>query len=251
MSEGIEEAHDATKRARARLADAGVVVLFEDNHVLGVSKPPGLLSQGAGADETSLPELLDAYRREAESKPGRAFVGVVHRLDRNVSGVLVVAKTSKAAGRLSAAFRDRVPGLEKTYLAWVAGSVAADRGRIVDRLTRRDRITRRAPADATDAREATLHYVVDGRGPRATRLLVTLETGFTHQIRAQLAMAEHPLLGDEKYGGPPGDRPALHARRLAFPHPVGGRIVTLEAPLPGDLVCLDRRAKVRPPVDGG
>ena len=116
-------------RARARLAAAGVEVLHEDHLLLGVAKAAGVLSQRGPQGETSLVERIDEYRREAEGKPGRAFVGLVHRLDRNVSGAMVVAKSSKAASRLSAAFRARAASaslptsqVEKTYLAWVAGA---------------------------------------------------------------------------------------------------------------------------------
>jgi len=240
--------------ARRRLAAAGVVVLYEDHLLLGISKGAGVLSQPGPAGEASLVEWIDAYRREAEGKTGRAFVGLVHRLDRNVSGAMVIAKSSKAASRLSAAFRDH-DRVEKTYLAWVVRGPSSDRGTLRSTLVR-DEATRKTravePADAAGdedelaGREAVLDFEVEARGHGAARLRIALKTGATHQIRAQCAAAGFPLLGDAKYGGPPApasvrcDRPALHALRLVVPHPVGGAPVTIEAPLPEDLARLDR-----------
>lgn len=233
-------------------------VLLEDNHLLGVSKPAGLLSQGGPRGETSLVEALDRYRRDAEGKAGAAFVGLVHRLDRNVSGALVVAKTSKAAARLAALFRERDTALAKTYLAWVRGAPLSGQPdgevELVDRVARSRGVTRvlapddEGPEEADDVREVRLRLSVQARAPGSARLVVHLLSGATHQIRAQCAAQGWPLYGDAKYGGPPGERVALHARSLAFPHPVGGAPVRLEAPVPPDLVALDRRLGLRPPV---
>ena len=233
-------------RARRRLAEAGVHVLLEDNHLLVVSKPAGLASQGGPKLEVHLVALVDAYRREAESKPGRAFVGLVHRLDRNVSGVLVLAKTSKAASRLTARFRSRDDSLRKIYTAWVDGRVAADEAELVDRLIREGKVTHRAAAGDDGAREARLRFRVEGRGPDTSRLQIELGTGITHQIRAQLGLYGHPIVGDAKYGGSQGTRPALHAARLVFPHPVGGDEVDVRAPTPKQLLRLDRKKGVEP-----
>ncbi|MBL9087049.1 MAG: RNA pseudouridine synthase [Planctomycetia bacterium] len=260
----------ALAAARRRLAAAGVVVVVEDHLLLGVAKAPGVLSQPGPEGVLSLVELLGDYRRDVEGKPGRAFVGVVHRLDRNVSGALVVAKSSKAASRLSEAFRGR-SGVEKTYLAWVTRGPAADAGALRGTLVRDDarRVSRivgaRDGGGGNDAdgdgdgpddggREARLDFEVEARTPEAARLRIALHTGATHQIRAQCAAAGFPLLGDAKYGGPAGlgsariDRPALHARRLVVPHPVGGAPVVIEAPLPDDLRRLDRALGLRPPA---
>jgi len=227
-----------------------VRVLYEDNHLLAVSKPAGLLAQGGVEGAGHLVLLLDAYRREAESKAGRAYVGLVHRLDRNVSGAMVVAKTSKAAARLSEAFRTREEArLVKTYLAWVQGTPDPPEGTWIDRLHREGKVTRRAPPDDPEAKVARLDYATQARSRRAARLSIDLGTGRTHQIRVQCSLAGHPILGDVKYGGPPGDRPALHAWRLVVPHPVR-REETIEivAPVPDDLRRLDQWLAMAPPL---
>jgi 23S rRNA pseudouridine1911/1915/1917 synthase len=250
----------AVAAARRRLAAAGVTVVHEDHLLLGVAKAAGVLSQPGPAGVASLVELLGDYRRDVEGKPGRAFVGIVHRLDRNVSGALVVAKSSKAASRLSEAFRGR-DLVEKTYLAWVTRGPAADAGALRGTLVRDgERRVSRMVGEEDDGggedggREVRLDFSVEARTADAARLRIDLHTGATHQIRAQCAAAGFPLLGDVKYGGPPGlasariDRPALHARRLVVPHPVGGAPVVIEAPVPDDLRRLDRALGLRPPA---
>jgi 23S rRNA pseudouridine1911/1915/1917 synthase len=240
--------------ARARLAASGVVVLHEDHLVLGVAKDAGVLSQRGPEGEDSLVERLDLYRREAEGKPGRAYVGLVHRLDRNVSGAMVVAKTSKAASRLSQAFRTRA--VEKRYVAWVAGDPPEDEvalaGHLASAPSRRRR-AREAAEDAPGARPARLSFRCDARASGSARLDVTLETGVGHQIRAQLSGAGLPIVGDRKYGGPAGpglgrDRVALHARRLVVPHPTTGDPIAIEAPVPPDLRRLDAALRLDPRV---
>ena len=236
--------------ARQRLAQAGVEVLLEDNHLLVVSKPAGLLSQGGPAGETSLVELLEAYRQQAEGKAGAAFVGLVHRLDRNVSGVVATAKTSKAASRLSRLFRERDVELSKDYLAWVAGVPVGLAGELRSHLLRLGGITREVAEEGDEGpgREAHLVWSLLARGRDAARLRVELKTGVTHQIRAQLSMLGFPLLGDTKYGGPRAKRVALHAWHLAFPHPVGGARTHAKAPIPAELLALDRRLGLDPPA---
>ena len=242
---------DTPERLAARrwLRRQGVFVLYEDNHVLGVAKAAGLLSQGGPAGAVSLPDLVGAYRQRAEGKPRAGYVGLVHRLDRNVSGAMVIAKTSKAAGRLAAAFRDQDPLLEKVYYAWVARLPDKAQGRLVHRLRRDRGVTRLAAEGDDDAREARLLYTVAARGRFAARLRIELETGFTHQIRAQLSHIGHPLVGDEKYGGPSAKRPALHAYSLTVPHPTQGTPLTVGAPIPEDLVRIDARYQMDPPVE--
>ncbi len=235
--------------ARRKLIRRGVPVLFEDNHLLCISKPAGLLSQGGPQGEEALTDVLDGYRREAEDKPGRAYIGLVHRLDRNVSGAMVVAKTSKAAARLSAMFRDRSDDLRKTYLAWVDHTPRDDGATLVHRLRRERGVTMLAAEGDPDAREARLEYVVEGRSHRAGRLRVTLHTGLPHQIRCQLSLVGHPIVGDLKYQGSGGKRPGLHAVGLSFLHPVKKTVVELAAPVPDDLRKMDARLGIDPPVE--
>lgn len=214
--------------------------------MLGIFKPAGVLSQGGIKDVPALPDLIDAYRRRAEGKPGAAYVGLVHRLDRNVSGAMVLAKTSKAASRLSDMFRRRDDDLRKTYVAWVHGGPRADHAPLEHQLVRGDRLTRVARAGDRTAKTARLRYSVEARTATTSRLRITLETGLPHQIRAQLAAEGYPILGDVKYGGPStrigdgqGARIALHAVELQFAHPVRkGEIVVVAAPVPAELAAL-------------
>lgn len=234
--------------ARRKLMRRGVPILYEDNHLLCIGKPAGLLSQGGPKGVVSLPDLLDAYRREAEQKPGAAFIGVVHRLDRNVSGAMVYTKTSKAASRLSRLFHDRSPELEKVYLAWVQRALHPAEGELEHVLRREGGVTKVAGSGDPDGRVARLRYQVEGLSNRASRVRVFLETGLPHQIRVQFSIIGHPLVGDAKYQGPPGKRPSLHCVRLAFPHPVRDSRVELAAPIPEDLIYVDRRLRIDPPV---
>ena len=234
--------------ARRRLMRRGILVLYEDNHLLCIAKPAGVLSQGGPEGVRSLPDFLDAYRREADAKPGKAYIGLVHRLDRNVSGAMVVAKTSKAARRLSDCFRRRDPALKKTYLAWVHRRPTQDRAELSLRLRRERGVTKPAADGDPDGKVAQLTYEVVARGKDAGRLRISLVTGMTHQIRAQLSHVGHPLIGDEKYGGPSAKRPALHAVQLQVPHPVRDTVVTLGAPVPEDLERIDTRLGMVPPV---
>lgn len=235
-------------KARRKLKRRGVTILYEDNHLLGIAKEAGLLSQGGPQGELSIPDLLDQYRREAEGKPGKAWIGVVHRLDRNVSGAMVYAKTSKAASRLSKLFHDRSPELEKVYLAWVQRALHPAEGTLEHVLRREGGVTKVAGAGDPDKRTARLSYRVEGLSNRGSRVRVFLETGLTHQIRVQFSIIGHPLVGDAKYQGPPGKRPSLHGLRLAFPHPVRDSRVELAAPIPEDMLKVDLRMRIEPPV---
>lgn len=210
-------------------------VLACDNHVLGVVKPAGLPTV---PDESGDPSLLDLARAWVErefAKPGRAFLGVVHRLDRPVSGVVVLARTSKAAERLSAAFRGRA--VEKRYLGVVARAPREDEGRVEQWLWK-DRERNRVlvvPEGRPGALRAVTGWRVAARGGDRALLELVPETGRPHQLRVAAASLGAPLLGDLKYGADaplPDASIALHASELVLPHPVREEPVSLAAPPP-------------------
>lgn len=211
-----------------------LVVLYEDNHCLALAKPARMLCVGDRTDDDSLVDLARRYVKEKYRKPGDVFLGVVHRLDRPVSGVVLFARTSKAAARLAEQFRSR--SLHKVYHALVEGRVAAAEGVCIDWLAKdRERnVVRRVPPGTSGARKAELRYRrLSAKGER-TLLEVTPLTGRSHQIRVQLAGLGHPICGDRKYGSktPLGGAIALHAAELTFEHPVRREPVTLRAPRP-------------------
>lgn len=216
-------------------------VYYEDPNLIVLEKPAGLLSQGEETGDENLVDLLRTYF-------GRHYVGLVHRLDRNTSGIMVVAKRTKAAARLTAALSAGT--LSRTYLAWVHGEITAP-GRweheiFKDAATNTVRVVR---GPCPGSKTASLDYapVRHGtyRGAPLTLLELSLETGRSHQIRVQASAAGHPLLGDAKYSSPLDSttaatsrtfgRPALHSHRLTFPHPIGGATLRFESPLPTDM----------------
>ncbi len=217
------------------MARKALTILHEDNHLLAVVKPAGMLVQGDRTGDATLLDLARDYLRERYGKPGNVYVGLVHRLDRPVSGVVLLAKTSKAAARLSAQFR--AGAVRKTYLAVVEGVPRPAEAEVVSWLAaRRDAQGRTPAADAPfpGAREARLGYRVRERAGGCALLEVRPQTGRRHQIRAQLAGRGHPILGDVKYGARWLARGlvALHAWRLVVAHPIGGAEFAFEAPPP-------------------
>jgi len=213
-------------------------VLYEDNHLLAVHKPAGLLVQGDHSGDQTLLDVAGSYLKHKYDKPGRVYLGLVHRLDRNVSGVVLLATTSKAAGRLSGQFRDGT--VDKTYRAVVAGHPLHGEGELRSWLAAKGDargVTRAEQQSFAGARESLLRYnVVEAKGGWSL-VEVKPVTGRRHQIRAQLALEGHPLLGDVKYGSRQrlaDHRIALHALSLTVSHPVGGKSLTLTAPLPED-----------------
>jgi 23S rRNA pseudouridine1911/1915/1917 synthase len=212
-------------------------ILYEDNHLLAVYKPAGVLSQGDATGDPTLLDAAKAWLKDKYAKPGNVFVGLVHRLDRPVAGVLLFAKTSKAAGRLSAEFREG--RVEKVYRAVVEGtpdpSEQTLRGHVLkDEEAKRSQLVEAATAGA---REAELEYRVLGTRQGVSLLEVVPKTGRSHQIRVQLAGIGHPILGDVKYGASaplPGGVIALYARALSFRHPTRDEVVEIAAgPPPG------------------
>ena len=206
-------------------------VLYEDNHCIAVVKPAGLLTAGDRTGDVSLADQVRDYLRVKYKKPGNVFVGIVHRLDRPVGGVVLFARTSKAASRLSEQFRSG--RVEKVYEALVEGRVALREGLLEDRLVKdhKKNVVRCSSAANPRARESQLSYRRLRTAPSTTLLEIRPMTGRSHQIRVQLASAGHPIVGDRKYGSkrPFEDGIALRAVRLTFEHPTTKLPITVEA----------------------
>jgi len=209
-------------------------VLYEDNHLLVVIKPAMLPTMGVAADRPSLLAQAKDYIREKYNKAGEVYLGIVSRLDAPVTGVLVLARTSKAASRLTRQFRERQ--VEKTYLALVPGGINPASGELEHHVAKdeRHRKVRIVAKDARGASLARLTYDTIEQIGELSLLEIELQTGRKHQIRVQLAETGHPIVGDRKYGSriafPHGI--ALHARHLAFEHPVRKIAMQFDAPLP-------------------
>jgi 23S rRNA pseudouridine1911/1915/1917 synthase len=209
-------------------------ILYEDNHCVAVFKPAGRLSAHFEGREQTLDRAVKDYIKRKYAKPGNVFLGVVHRLDRPVSGVLLFARTSKAAARISEQFRQG--SVEKVYWAVVEGDVGRSAGSLEDWL-RKDEARRRVEVvepRSKGARQALLHYQKRQAHGGLTLLEVRPQTGRTHQLRVQLAHHGHPIFGDAKYGAVHTFAPgiALHARSLTFLHPVRYEPITLSAEVP-------------------
>lgn len=215
-------------------------VLYDDGPVLVVNKPPGLLTQAPrGIDSLEL--WVRDYFRTKEQLEGNFYVGLVHRIDRPVTGAIVFGRNVRATQRLARQFQERTVG--KTYWALVEGCVEPDEGTWRDHLHKRHGMAQAivVPEDDPRGKHAVLHYAVRQRLENATWLEITLETGRTHQIRVQAASRGHAVLGDAQYGAaiPFGVQHddererqiALHARSLAFRHPMREESVEVRAPL--------------------
>jgi len=208
-------------------------VLYEDNHLLGLYKPAGLLVQGDATGDPSLLDLGKAWLKARYAKPGNVFLGLVHRLDRPVAGVVLFARTSKAAARLSAQFRERRVG--KDYLAVVHGRLSEAAGELCHHLVRAGSSSRVVDAPTDGAQEARLSFRRVGTAHDRSLVSVSLHTGRRHQIRVQIAALGHPILGDLRYGAPaplPNGQIALLAHRLSVMHPTRKTPITLESPPP-------------------
>jgi len=210
-------------------------VLFEDNHLLALYKPAGLLAQGDRSGDVCLLELGKSWLKQRYRKPGQVFLGLVHRLDRPVAGVMLFARTSKAARRLSDQFR--TGQVIKRYLAVVEGQPSPTSGQLRNHLERRLRASRVVAESTPTTQEARLKFEVLGHRPHGSLVQVEPETGRRHQIRLQLAHLGHPILGDVRYGAAaPLTRKqiALLAYELSFIHPTQGERLTLRSPIPSD-----------------
>ncbi|QDU57275.1 RluA family pseudouridine synthase [Aeoliella mucimassa] len=220
-----------------------LAVLYDDGPVLVVNKPPGLLTQAPiGIDSLEL-EVKEFYReREGKSPSENIYLGIIHRLDRPVTGAIAFGRHVRATRRMAAQFQERT--VSKTYWALVEGDVTPDEGTWVDYLHKRHGMAQAivVPEDDPRGKKAILHYRVRGQIDGATWLEIELETGRTHQIRVQSSSRGHAVIGDTQYGATTPFGPAyedqrdqaigLHARTLGFRHPMRDEQVTVEAPLP-------------------
>jgi 23S rRNA pseudouridine1911/1915/1917 synthase len=209
-------------------------ILYEDNHLLAVNKPAMLPTMGVADDVQSLLTVAKEYIREKYDKPGNVYLGIVSRLDAPVTGLVVIARTSKAAARLTEAFRSR--NVRKVYLAAVEGS-PPDQSGTLEHYLRKDERHRKMHVtheSAEGAQAARLSYRVVGATGGLSLLEVELDTGRKHQIRVQLAKVGCPVVGDRKYGAATqfSSGIALHSRFLELEHPVRREPMTLTAPLP-------------------
>jgi 23S rRNA pseudouridine1911/1915/1917 synthase len=210
-------------------------VIYEDNHLLIVNKEPGILVQGDVTGDVPLVQLCKDYIKEKYNKPGEVFLGVVHRIDRPVSGIVVLARTSKSLERMNALFRERET--KKTYWAIVKNKPPRPEGTLIHWLSKDEKknkttaYTRETP----EALKSELSYATIGQHEGHWLLEVNPITGRPHQIRVQLASMGCAIKGDVKYGSPEGNEDGsicLHARKLEFIHPVKKEFMSFIAPLP-------------------
>jgi len=207
-------------------------ILYEDNHVIALVKPPGLATMGLPEGEETLFTQTKTYLKEKYAKPGNVYLGVVSRLDVPVSGIVLFARTSKSAARLNEQFRTHT--VEKIYAALVEGTITPPEAECVDRLCEDKRHRKVFRTQSDDGKESCLRYRKLRQFKQCSLIEIQLETGRKHQIRLQLAARGFPILGDIKYGAttsfPNGI--ALHAWKLTFSHPTTQERIELLAPLP-------------------
>lgn len=213
----------------------GLSILFEDNHIIVINKKASQITQGDKTGDTPLPDLIKAFLKEKYQKPGNVFCGVVHRLDRPTSGVVIFAKTSKALERLNKQFQ--LKETRKTYWAIVEKTPEKKSGTLNDFLKKNEQQNKSyvVGENTKDAKKAILHYQVIGQSDRYSLLEINLETGRHHQIRCQLANIGCIIKGDVKYGAKrsnPDGSISLHARHLSVVHPISKEILRFTAPVP-------------------
>jgi 23S rRNA pseudouridine1911/1915/1917 synthase len=213
-------------------------VLFEDNHLIAVYKPAGVLIQGDKSGDISLLDGIKAFLKWKYNKPGNVFLGLVHRLDRNVDGVVVFAKTSKGASRISEQFRKHT--IIKVYHAWVHGIVKEQKSVLINFLKydENQNYTSVYDHEIPDSEQAELSFEVVKTEDKFTLLKIILKTGRHHQIRAQLSHIRHPIVGDAKYGSDinlPEKRIMLTATTLTFQTATTGEVKTISTEIPNKI----------------
>lgn len=212
-------------------------VLYEDNHIIIVSKQSGEIVQGDKTGDVTLSETVAQYLKVKYAKPGNVFVGVTHRLDRPVSGIVVLAKTSKALSRMNDMFR--VGSVDKRYLAIVKNRPPQDTGQLENWLVRNEKQNRSYAYDheVPGSKKAVLRYRLVASSVNYHLLEVELMTGRHHQIRCQLSKMGCPIKGDLKYGAErsnPDGSISLHAWHITFEHPVSHQMIDVFAPVPDE-----------------
>lgn len=204
-------------------------ILYEDNHIIVAEKIPNVPSQADKTNDTDMLTLIKEYIKEKYNKPGEVYLGLVHRLDRPVGGIMVFARTSKAASRLSESIRTK--SFSKTYLAVVNGILEQKKGKLENYLLKDEKLNKSkvVSKEKKSAKFASLSYEVLEEKDENSLVKINLETGRHHQIRVQFSNIEHALYGDQKYGkGPKNTQIALWAYKLEFKHPTKDEIMSFE-----------------------
>lgn len=214
-----------------------MTVLYEDNHIIIVNKTVSEIVQGDKTGDKPLSEIVKEWLKEKYNKPGNVFLGVVHRLDRPVSGIVIFAKTSKALPRLNDMFKNKE--VKKTYWAIIKNAPQKEEDTLIHHLVRNEKQNKSYAYDVEkpDSKKAILHYKLLSHSDKYNLLEVDLETGRHHQIRCQLAKMGCPIKGDLKYGfdrSNPDGGISLHARKVSFIHPVSKELIEVTAPVPED-----------------
>jgi len=214
-------------------------VLFEDNHLLIVNKKSGDIVQGDKTGDKPLSEVVKEYIKEKYNKPGEVFLGVVHRLDRPTSGIIIFARTSKALERLNKMLRDRV--ISKTYWAIIKNNPKKVKDTLIHFLKKNPKNNKSTvfTKKTEGSKKAILHFSIKKKLDNYSLLEIDLETGRHHQIRAQLSFIGSPIKGDLKYGASRSNKDGsihLHARTINFTHPVSKKTITIIAPVPNEVI---------------
>ncbi len=214
-------------------------VLFEDNHIIIVNKRSGDISQGDKTGDKPLSDVVKAYIKDKYNKEGNVFLGVVHRLDRPTSGVIIFARTSKALERLNKMLRDKK--IDKTYWAVVKNVPRKEKDTLINYLKKNPKNNKSSvfAKEITGSKKAILHYNVIKKLDNYSLIEVDLETGRHHQIRAQLSAIGSPIKGDLKYGFNRSNKDGsihLHARKIEFIHPVSKEQILVIAPTPNEVI---------------
>lgn len=223
-------------------------LLYEDNHLLALYKPAGLLVQGDKTGDITLLELGKSWLKKRYNKPGQVFLGMVHRLDRPVAGVVLFCRTSKAASRVSEQFRCNLP--VKQYLAVVEGNITENSGTICNHISRNGTTSQISEKPSANSQKAELDFKVLDRKDGKTFVEIKLKTGRHHQIRAQLSHKGFPIIGDLRYGAKkplPQRQIALFAQKLVINHPVKDEPLTITCPLPSGWPWIQPTTAQTPP----